>query len=76
MSFERQLRTREEIHERIRQIKTAWREMGEKAPEVQPTMEDNLAGQLEALYWVLGHSLESAVDSASVAMGGDPIDWS
>jgi hypothetical protein len=70
------MKTEQEIYQMINEIKATHEELGEKAPKSQTVMKESMRGELIALYWVLGHSRRSAMDSASIALGGDPIDWS
>ena len=70
-----ELRTIEEIQERIRTIQSAWREMEGKASESRLDMREGFIAELAALYWVLGYSRQQSLDNASVVLGGDPVDW-
>lgn len=72
----KELRTKQEINQRIAEIQAIWKELNEKAPDSRAAMQDNLTGELTALYWILGYPRQKAIDNASVDLGGDPIDWS
>lgn len=70
------MRDEKELIAKIQEIKTTWQGIQELAPDVAPLMRDELTGRLISLYWSLGFSSRQAIDMASTALGGDPLDWS
>lgn len=70
------MRSQEEIYKQIRMIQSGYKSISHHTPEVREDMKDGLLGQLCALYWVLGHSPNDALDMALLALDEDPIDRS
>ncbi len=69
------MRTENELLEMIREQVEIYKTIASKTPEIAPDNYRIVFTKLETLFWVMGYGKQTAADKASVALGGDPIDW-
>ncbi len=70
------MRSENELLAMIREQVEIYKTITSKTPEIAPDNYRIVFTKLETLFYALGYSKQTAADKASVALGGDPIDWS